>query len=116
MYKIVAVISSIIRYKLPNPYITWMPNQICADLFNVAFGGLILHKTSFWLSGCAYYKGIDNPAKGSFGYLVSYTLLTFIITIIGKLEFNYKIEIAMFALIYLSLCILTLGMFRKKTI
>ena len=59
---------------------------------------------------------LDNPAKGSFGYLVSYTLLTFIITIIGKLEFNYKIEIAMFALIYLSLCILTLGMFRKKTI
>ena len=114
MYQIVALISAIIRnYYLPNPYITWLPNQALADLFNIVIGGLILHKTSFWLSGCSYYKGIDDPAKGSFGYLVSYILLTFIITMLGKLGINYKIEILIFVVIYLLLCIITTNVFRK---
>lgn len=117
MYSIIAFISAIIRnYYLPNPYITWMPNQALADLFNIVIGGLILHKTSFWLSGCSYNKGIDDPAKGSFGYLVSYIFLTFIITMIGKLGINYKIEIAIFVFIYLSLCIATSNLFRKDRI
>ena len=53
---------------------------------------------------------------GSFGYLVSYILLTFIITMIGKLDINYRIEIALFVFIYLALCIITSNLFRKDKI
>lgn len=116
MYQFVAIISAIIRYYLPNPYLSWITNQVYADLFNIIVGGLVLHKLSFWLSGCSYYKGINDPSKGSFGYLTSYILLTFIITIIGKLEINYKMEIVIFALIYLLLCILTSKLFRNEKI
>ena len=114
MYKIVALISVIIRnYYLPNPYITWMPDPTYADVFNMLVGGIILHITSWLLCKCAYYKGIDDPAKGSFGYLISYILLTFIITMLGKLGINYKIEIALFVVIYLFLCIITTNIFKK---
>ncbi len=116
MYQLVAYISAIIRFNLPNPYLSWIANQTYADIFNIIIGGLILHKLSYWLSGCSYYKGIDDPSKGSFGYLISYIFLTFTITIIGKLGINYKIEIIIFAVIYLSLCILTFNIFRKEKI
>ena len=116
MYKVVALISVIIRSQLPNPYITWFQHQIYADLFNMIVGGEILHRASRLLSGCAYYKGIDDSTKGSIGYLVSYILLTIIITMIGKLEINYKLGIAIFLLIYLFLCILTSNIFRKDKI
>lgn len=114
MYQIVALISAIIRnYYLPNPYTTWILDPTYANVFNMLVGGIILHITSWLLCKCAYYKGIDDPAKGSFGYLISYILLTFIITMLGKLGINYKIEILIFVVIYLSLCIITAIVFKK---
>lgn len=116
MYKIIALISILVRSKLPNPYMHWISHPLYSDLFNIVIGGVILHVTAFILSGCSYYKGIDDPAKGSFGYLISYIVLTCIISMIGKLEVNYKIGIAIFMIIYFMLCLLVSNIFRKTEI
>lgn len=116
MYEIIALISAWIRqFYLPNPFVNIIDPSY-ADIFNIIIGGAILHITSFLLCGCAYNKGIDAPIRGIFGYLISYIILTFIITIIGKLCVNYKIEIVLFLIIYIGLCIFTTRIFEKNKI
>lgn len=102
MYKLVNIISALVRqFLLPNPYISWFDNELYADLFNVVIGGVILHKLSFWLTGIGYTKGIDEPAGGSFCYLISYIILTTVITLIGKFIGNIKLAIVIFLVIYI---------------
>ena len=113
MYKLVSIISALARqFLLPNPYISWFENEIYADLFNIVIGGFILHKLSFWLTGIGYKKGIDDPAGGSFGYLISYVILTTIITLVGKFIVNIKLAIGIFLLVYIVLCIMVYKIFN----
>lgn len=114
MYKLVNIISALIRqFLLPNPYISWFENEVYADLFNVIVGGFILHKLSFWLTGIGYTKGIDEPASGSLGYLVSYIILIVVITLIGKFIVNVKVAIVVFLVIYILLCIVVNKIFNR---
>lgn len=114
MYKLVSIISALVRqFLLPNPYMSWFENEIYADLFNIVIGGFVLHKLSFWLTGLGYTKGIDEPVGGSFGYLISYIILTTIIILVGKFIVDIKLAIGIFLVIYIILFIIVNKIFNR---
>lgn len=112
MYKLIHFISAIVRYFLPNPYVHWFSNESLAEAFNIIIGGAILGLLSYLLTGCGYTKGVDDPAEGSAGYLISYIVLTTIITLIGKFIINIKLAIIVFVIIYILLCIFVNKIFK----
>ncbi len=117
MYKFIHLISILIRqFILPNPYINVIGNNGYADLFNIIVGGAIIHVFAFILTGCGYQRGIDNPASGSFGYLISYCYITAIITLLGFLISNFVIFIIVYMAIYILSCILVGIIFNHNTV
>ena len=107
LYKIVSIISVIVRSFLPNPYINlFNGNEILAYIFNVIAGSYILYKLSFWLTGFAYNKRRDSKEFGSIGYIFSYVLLTCIITLLGRIITRISLMIIIFIVIYFILCFL----------
>lgn len=114
MYKFISIISALIRqFLLPNPYINLFSQEVYADLFNIIIGGIILHKLSFWLTGMAYTRGINEPAEGSVGYLFSYIILTLLITFLSKIISNIWIMVCVFLIIYILLCIVVSKTFNR---
>ena len=117
MYKFVHLISALIRqFLLPNPYINIIGNETYADLFNIVIGGTIIHIFAFILTGCGYQRGIDDPASGSFGYLISYGYITVIITLLGFLISNFVIFVIVYLVVYIASCILVGIVFNHNTI
>lgn len=115
MYKIIHLISALLRqFVLPNPYINIIGAEICADLFNIFIGGTILHFLSFFLTGCGYTSGVDDPALGSAGYFVSYCYLTGLIALLGYLITDVTIFIISFTVSYLISCIIVNKVFNKS--
>lgn len=114
MYKAIHLISAIIRYFLPNPYINWFSDKNLADGFNILIGGAILGTLSYLLTKCGYTKGVDDPASGSAGYLISYCYLTALITLLGKFVINIKLAIFVFGLLYIISCIIVFKVFRRQ--
>lgn len=115
MYKIIHILSALVRqFLLPNPYIHLFSDAIYADLFNILIGGTILHFLSFILTGVGYTKGVDSPASGSLGYLISYIYLTALITVLGFFIENIKIFIIVFIVIYILSMIFVGKIFRKQ--
>ena len=77
MYRLIHLISAFVRqFLLPNPYVNIIGNEAYADLFNIIIGGTIIHIFAFILTGCGYQRGVDDPASGSIGYLISYCYIT----------------------------------------
>ena len=102
MYKFIHLISAIIRqFVLPNPYINIIGSEVYADLFNIFIGGTILHFCAYILTGCGYTKGVNDPASGSFGYLISYCYVTALITILGYFISNITVFIIIFIFLYI---------------
>lgn len=114
MYNIIHIISAIIRYFLPNPYINWFNERNVADGFNIVVGGIILWKLSYLMTKCVYSKSIDDPAVGSTWYLINYCYLTLVITLVGKLVVKLKTAIIIFLLIYIVSCIIELIISNRK--
>ncbi len=114
MYKFINIISALIRqFLLPNPYINLFSQEVYADLFNIIIGGIILHKLSFWLTGMAYTRGVNEPTEGSIGYLFSYVILTLLITFLGKIINNILLMVVVFLAIYVLLCVVASKVFNK---
>lgn len=117
MYKFIHLISAIIRqFLLPNPYSTIIKNSGYADIFNIIVGGTIIHILAFILTGCGYTKGIDSPASGSAGYLISYIYLTFIITGLGYIFNSFVWFIIMLIIIYIASCLIVSFTFKRNSI
>lgn len=117
MYKFIHLISALIRqFLLSNPYINVIGNETYADLFNIVIGGTIIHIFAFILTGCGYQKGIDDPALGSFGYLISYCYITAIITFLGFLISNFAIFVIVYLVVYIASCILVGIVFNHNSI
>ena len=115
MYKAIQIISILIRqFILPNPYTNLIGDSIYAEIFNIVVGGIILYVLAFVLNGCAYYKGIDDPAKGSLGYLISYCYLTAIITMFGYYILSVKWFLIVFIIVYLISFIIVRKVFSKS--
>lgn len=117
MYEFIHLISALIRqFLLPNPYINIIGNETYADLFNIVIGGTINHIFAFILTGCGYKRGIDDPASGSFRYLISYCYITVIITLLGLLISNFIIFVIVYLVVYIASCILVGIVFNHNTI
>lgn len=107
LYRFIHLISALIRqFALPNPYINIMGSEVYADLFNIFIGGTILHFYAYILTGCGYTKGVNDPASGSFGYLISYCYVTALITALGYFISNITVFIIIFIVLYIASCIL----------
>lgn len=115
MYKLIHLVSAIIRqFVLPNPYINIIGNEVYADLFNIFVGGTILHFCAYILTGCGYTSGINDPASGSFGYLISYCYITALITTLGYFISNINVFIIVFVIIYIVSCVLVSLIFNRS--
>lgn len=115
MYKFIHLISILIRqFILPNPYINVIGNKGYADLFNIIVGGAIIHVFAFILTSCGYTRGVDNPASGSFGYLISYCYVTALITALGYFISNITLFIIVFIVLYTVSCILVGYIFNRS--
>ena len=75
-------------------------SEVYADLFNIFIGGTILQFCAYIITGCGYTKGVDDPASGNFGYLISYCYVTALITILGYLISNITVFIIVFIVLY----------------
>lgn len=116
MYKFIYFISALIRqFVLPNPYINIIGSEVYADLFNIFIGGTILHFCAYILTGCGYIKGVDDPASGSFGYLISYCYVTVLITTLGYFISNITVFIIIFIVLYIASCILVGYIFNRSS-
>lgn len=115
MYKFIHLISALIRqFVLPNPYINIIGNEVYADLFNIFIGGTILHFCAYILTGCGYTRRVDDPAFGSFGYLISYCYVTALITALGYFISNITVFIIVFIVLYTVSCILVGYIFNRN--
>ena len=115
MYRIIHLISAIVRqFCLPNPYASIIRNSGYADLFNILIGGTIIHVLAFILTGCGYSRGIDSPASGSLGYLISYIYLTFVITGLGYIFSSFTWFIISLTVVYIFSCISVGYIFNKN--
>lgn len=115
MYRLIHLISAFVRqFLLPNPYINIIDNEAYADLFNIIIGGTIIHIFAFILTGCGYQRGVDDPASGSIGYLISYCYLTGLITLLGYLISNVTFFIISFIVLYVISCIVVNKVFDKS--
>lgn len=113
MYQFVAIISAIIRYYLPNPYLSWITNQVYADLFNIIVGGLILHVLAYVMTGMVYEKN-SAPVLGSFLYLVNYCLIIGLIVLVTWLINIFWIAIIVFIVLYTFVLVLLNRISDKK--
>ena len=117
MYKFIHLISALIRqFLLPNPYTNIIENKNCADLFNIIIGGTIIHFCAFFLTGLVYHRGVDSPASGSFGYLISYCYITGVITLIGYFISNIIVFIIVCLIIYIASCAFVSAISNRNTI
>ena len=115
MYKFIHITSAIIRQSvLPNPYINIIGNEVYSDLFNIFIGGTILHFCAYILTGCGYTKGINDPASGSFGYLISYCHITALITTLGYFISNITVFTIVFVVLYIVSCLLVSLTFNRS--
>lgn len=115
MYKMINLISALIRqFVLPNPYVSFIDNEVYAELFNIFVGGTILHFLSFFLTGFCYTRGVDHPASGSFWYLLSYIYMTFVITIIGCFISNIWLAIIVLVVVYILSIIVVNRLFNQR--
>ena len=115
MYKMINLISALIRqFVLPNTYVNFIDNEIYAELFNIFIGGTILHFLSFILTGFCYTRGINHPAGGSLGYLLSYIYMTFVVTLIGYFISNIWFAIIILVVIYILSVIVVNRLFNQS--
>lgn len=98
LYSIIAVISVLIRqFILPNPL------EPLGDVFDVTLYSItfpltpdianwiaepILHLLAFGVTGIYYSRGSDEPAIGSFLYLLFYAVHTGILLLMSKAQFE----------------------------
>lgn len=95
MYGLMATISLLVRqFCLPNPFECFGDIAI---LYNWV-AGIVLSPLSFALVGLVYRSG-EAPALGSFLYLITYTLLTGILWVLGQFSFAWWAIAAMAAVV-----------------
>lgn len=83
MYKIVSIISLFVRQiYLPNPYIRYFNIELYADIFNILFGGAILHIYAYFLTSSIYDKYEHPSWVGSFLYCMNYILNTYLMNVL----------------------------------
>ena len=99
MYKIIAAISVLIRqFALPNPFEP-LGEKFNITLFNITFpltpdianwiAEPVLHLLAFAITGLYYARGYNDPAAGSFLYLLFYAIHTLILMLMSAAGFAW---------------------------
>lgn len=85
MYKIISVLSMLIRqFCLPNPFECFGDSAVLINWI----AGIVIASITYLIVGLVYEKGSD-PAVGSLLYLITYSLLTGILYILGIFSFAW---------------------------
>lgn len=83
MYKIISLLSLLIRqFCLPNPFECFGDSALLINWI----AGIVMAPITYLIVGLVYDKG-SEPAVGSLLYLVTYTLLTGILMVMGIFSF-----------------------------
>ena len=99
MYKIIAAISVLIRqFVLPNPFEP-LGEKFNVTLFNITLpltpdianwiAEPVLHLLAFGIAGLYYARGYNDPALGSFLYLLFYVIHTLILMLMSAAGFAW---------------------------
>lgn len=99
MYKIIAAISVLIRqFVLPNPFEP-LGEKINVTLFNITLpltpdianwiAEPVLHLLALGITGLYYARGYNDPAVGSFLYLLFYVIHTLILMLMSAAGFAW---------------------------
>ena len=113
MYKTISLISFLIRqFLLPNPFINMFEN---AEFINLLFGGIFI-LLAYILTGSWYVSKKDYYFIGSIGFLLNYSLLTFLFLGLSYVISNITIVCIIFMIIYCILCIVERKVLGDKII
>lgn len=122
LYTIIAVISIIVRqFVLPNPFeplgetFTLSIKEIVIPLNPIVANWIaepILYAVTFAIVGIYYRKGRNNPALGSFLYLLFYAVHVGLIYIVSSFGFAW-IAIIIVLVLYIAVHIV-INVFRNK--
>jgi hypothetical protein len=103
LYKLITAFSLSIRnFILPNPFEQLpVPLSISISGTEVVIPAVvinwliepILYRISFMVAGIYYKKGIDNPAKGSFLYLLFYCVHVGLLFVLSGFQFSTLIVV-----------------------
>lgn len=99
VYKIIATISVLIRqFVLPNPFEP-LGEKFNVTLFNITLpltpdianwiAEPVLHLLAFGITGLYYARGYNDPAVGSFLYLLFYAIHTLILMLMSAAGFAW---------------------------
>ena len=99
VYKIIAAISVLIRqFVLPNPFEP-LGEKFNVTLFNITLpltpdianwiAEPVLHLLAFGITGLYYVRGHNDPAAGSFLYLLFYVIHTLILMLMSAAGFAW---------------------------
>ena len=99
VYKIIAAISVLIRqFVLPNPFEP-LGEKFNVTLFNITLpltpdianwiAEPVLHLLAFGIAGLYYTRGYNDPAMGSFLYLLFYVIHTLILMLMSAAGFAW---------------------------
>lgn len=124
MYKVVSLISTIIRgFYIPNPFEYYFKNDLwyiesktVAEIFNIIVGGAILHYSSFILAS-SIYKSREMPKTiGSICYLISFILNTILMNYLClKLE-DLKLDLIILIYFFVDLLLYFIIVKAKRII
>ena len=114
MYQIVSILNGFIRETMiSNPFEFISDNEMVAILFFSLFGGKVLYKIAFSMSGI-FYSRRGNKTLGSIGYMFFYSLNVWILLRLQTLTQNITLILSLYNIIII---ILFWGLVKiKKTI
>lgn len=109
MYKFIKLISYLARMSLlPNPFSNLIEDYFISEITNYIFGGIFV-LLSYKMTG-AWYSGKEKFI-GSLGYLVNYTILTFLFLLITRFIIDIYLALLIFSIIYVIMFIIEFILF-----
>lgn len=114
MYQIIRIISFLVRqFLLPNPFINIIDANY-AFIVNLLFGGIFV-RLAYRITGSWYISRKGEWWIGSLGFLINYTILTFLTIVISKVIQDVLWIAIVILVITVLLCYIENKLFAEKT-
>ena len=112
MYKIVSLLSFLIRQFLPNPFVN-IAGENYAELVNCIFGGIFI-MLAYIITDSWYVSKKEDRWVGSIGFFLNYVLLTFITLGVSYFIHNIYWLSGIMIFVVIVLCIIESKLFGKR--
>ncbi len=113
MYKIISLLSFLIRqFALPNPFVN-IAGENYAELVNYIFGGIFII-LAYIITGSWYVSKKEDRWVGSIGFFLNYVLLTFITLGVSYFIHNIYWLSGIIIFVVIILCIVESKLFGKR--